>query len=86
MMATAVLERPHNIAYLYEYGKVLIELARYEEALTYAERIIDLDASDAHGFALKSAALVAQGQAAVAIPVALSGLDFNPGFTPLYGR
>ena len=85
LMATAVSERPHNIAYLYEYGKVLIELGRYDEALTYAERIIDLDASDAHGFALKSAALVAQGKPAVAIPVAVAGLDMNPGFTPLYG-
>lgn len=84
MMATAVWERPHNIAYLYEYGKVLIELGRHDQALTYAERIIDLDAADVHGFALKSAALVAQGRAAVAIPIAHSGLDLNPGFTTLY--
>ena len=84
IMEAAVMQRPHNIAYLYEYGKALIELARYEEALTYAERIIDLDAGDAQGFALKSAALVAGGQAALAIPVALSGLDLNPGFTALH--
>lgn len=83
-MATAVSQRPHNIAYLYEYGKVLIELGQYEEALLYAERIIDLDAKDARGFALKSAALVAQGQAGAAISIALSGLDLDPGFTPFY--
>ena len=84
MMATAVLERPHNIAYLYEYGKVLIELGRYDEALAFAERILDLDAGDAHGFALKSAALVTQGEPAEAIPIALAGLDLDPGFTLLY--
>lgn len=84
LMATAVRERPHNISYLYEYGKLLIELGRYDEALANAERIIAIDAGDAQGFALKSAALVAQGQPSVAIPIALSGLDLNPGFTSLY--
>ncbi len=84
IMATAVAARPQSIAYLYEYGKTLIELEQTEAALTVAERIINLDAKDAHGFALKSAALVAQGQPAVAIPTALSGLDLNPGFTAFY--
>ena len=84
LMATAVLERPRNSAYLYEYGIALIELGRSDEALTVAERIIDLDARDARGFALKSDALVAQGEPAAAIPVALSGLDLDPSFTALY--
>lgn len=84
MMATAVAERPQNIAYLYEYGKALIELGRIDEALSAAERMLDVDASDARGFALKAAALVAEEQASVAIPVALAGLDLNPSFSALY--
>ena len=84
LLAVAVAERPHNISYLYEYGIILIELGQYDKAYTIAEQIIDLNANDAHGFALKAAALVASDEPAVAIPFALSGLDLDPGFTALY--
>ncbi len=84
LLAQAVAERPNNIAYLYEHGRLLIELGRYNEAHDHGAAITELDARDARGFALKATALTWQGQASVAIPIALSGLELNPRFTPLY--
>ncbi|MCE2473127.1 MAG: tetratricopeptide repeat protein [Anaerolineae bacterium] len=84
LLAQAVAERPNNIAYLYEHGRLLIELGRYNEAHDHGAAITELNARDARGFALKATALTWQGQASVAIPIALSGLELNPRFTPLY--
>ena len=84
MLARAVDERPGNSAYLYEHGRLLIELGRYEAAHEHGAAITELDARDARGFALKAAALTWQGQPAVAIPIALSGLEVNPRFAPLH--
>ncbi len=83
-LARAVAERPRSIAYLYAHGSLLIELERYAEALELGASITELDARDERGFALQAAALTWQGQAALAIPIALSGLELNPRFTPLY--
>lgn len=83
-LAKAVAERPNNIAYLYEHGRLLIELGRYEEAHAHGAAITEMDARDPRGFALKATALTWQGQPSVAIPIALSGLELNPRFTPLY--
>ncbi len=84
LLARAVAQRPRNSAYLYEYGRVLIELGRYDEAQELGESITEIDARDARGFALKGAALTWQGQGAVAIPILLSGLEVNPRLTALY--
>ncbi len=84
LLAQAVAERPRNSAYLYEHGRLLIELGRYREAEAHGRSITELDARDPRGFALKAAALTWQGQPAVAIPIALSGLETNPRFTALY--
>ena len=83
-LARAVAERPRSIAYLYAHGGLLIELERYDEALKIGAAITDLDARDERGFALQAAALTWQGQPALAIPIALSGLELNPRYTPLY--
>ena len=84
LLAQAVAERPYNIAYLYEHGRLLIELGRYDEAHDHGAAITEIDARDARGFALKATALTWKGQPSVAIPIALSGLESNPRFTPLY--
>lgn len=84
LLAQAVAERPNNSNYLYEHGRLLIELGRFEAAEAQAAAITELDARDARGFALKATALTWAGQPAVAIPIALSGLEANPRFTPLY--
>lgn len=83
-LALAVAERPRSIAYLYAQGMLLIELDRYAEALELGAAITDLDARDERGFSLQAAALTWRGQPALAIPIALSGLELNPRFTPLH--
>ena len=83
-LARAVAERPRSIAFLYAHGGLLIELERYAEALELGAAITDLDARDERGFALQAAALTWQGQPALAIPIALSGLELNPRYTPLH--
>ncbi len=84
LLAAAVAERPNNVSYLYAQGMLLIELGRHEEALALGEAITDLDARDPHGFALQATALTWLGQPAIAIPIALSGLELHPRFTPLH--
>ena len=83
-LARAVAERPRSIAFLYAHGDLLIELERYDEALEIGAAITDLDARDERGFALQATALTWQGQPALAIPIALSGLELNPRYTPLH--
>lgn len=84
LLGKAVAERPENIAYLYEYGRLLIDIGRYEEAYDLGLRIVDLNARDVRGFALEASSLIWQGQPSSAIPIALSGLELNPRFTLLY--
>ena len=84
LLAQALDARPGHIPYLYEHGRLLIELGRHDEAEMQGRAITELDARDERGFALSAAALTWQGQPALAIPVALSGLEVNPRFTPLH--
>lgn len=84
LMEKVISERPDNPSYLYEYGALLIDIERYEEAYDLGAQIIDLNARDVRGFALEANALVWQGQHSAAIPIALSGLELNPRFSMLY--
>ena len=84
LLAQAAAERPQNISYLYELGRVLIELGRIEEARELGVNITALNAREPRGYALEAAALTWQSQPTLAIPIALSGLELNPRFTPLY--
>ena len=73
-----------NSAYLYEHGRLLIELGAVpSEAEAHGATITEQDARDVRGFALKAAALTWQGQPAIAIPIALSGLG---GESALFSR
>jgi len=80
----AVRAAPDNITYLYEYGQILIDLNDPDNAIQMADRIIELDATDVRGYALRTRALVWQGTPAAAIPVGLTGLELNPNFAPLH--
>jgi tetratricopeptide (TPR) repeat protein len=76
LMEQAVRLQPENINYLYEYGRLLIELDRSDEAANLGDQIIALDNSDPRGYALKANALVWNDPAA-AIPVAITGAELG---------
>lgn len=81
----AVEAQPENLGYLYEYGRALVELDRADEALAVADQMIKLaGGSDPRGYALRAKALVWEGDSAAAIPVAVTGLEINPDYAPLY--
>ena len=61
LLARAAAERPNDIAYLYEHGRVLIELGRYDEARALGDAITGIDARDVRGYALEAAALTWSG-------------------------
>ena len=84
LFEAAVKQRPDNVDYLYEYGQILIDLDRPQEAETVADRMIDLSPNDARGYALKTRALVWQSNPASAIAIGLTGIEIDPNFAPLY--
>ncbi len=82
--AHAVELQPNNVTYLYEYGKILIELERPEEAVPYADRAIQVAPDDVRGYALKARALM-WSDPTVAIPTAVTGIEIDPNYAPLHG-
>ena len=80
----ALDQQPDNIDYLYEYGVTLIELGDSAAAAEIGDRAIAAAPGDERAYALKARALMwsAPGNA---IPIAVSGLDYNPNFAPLHG-
>lgn len=79
----ALAQRPNEVDYLYEYGRVLIELDEYDLAAPIGDRAIAAAPDDARGYALKARALM-WSDPGNAIPVAVSGLDIDPNFAPLH--
>ena len=79
----AVIQRPNNIDYLYEYGKVLIESDNYELAGEVGDRARSAAKEDPRGYALKARTLMWSDPGS-AIPVAVSGLEQDPEFAPLH--
>ncbi len=79
----AIKQRPHNVAYLYEYGIILLEAGNDQKAAEIGDDAIAAAADDARGYALKARALMWRDPGA-AIPVAVSGLELNPDFAPLH--
>lgn len=81
--------RTDNVAYLYEYGMLLIDLdnssnSYAEQALAIAEQILQIDFNDPRGYALKARALVWNGNYTLAMQVAQTGLDISPQYSPLH--
>ncbi len=79
----AVGQRPDNIDYLYEYGRILIELDDYNQAAAIGDRAIAAAPKDPRGYALKARALMWSDPGA-AIPIAVSGLEHDADFAPLH--
>jgi tetratricopeptide (TPR) repeat protein len=83
LFALAHQQQPENVDYLYEYGRLLVELDRADEAIPLGDRMIELVPQDPRGYALKTKALVWVDHSSDAVPVALAGRDVNPNFAPL---
>jgi tetratricopeptide (TPR) repeat protein len=82
---TSVQLQPNNQGYLYEYGRMLIEMDRADEAIAVADRMIELaNGTDPRGYALKARGLVWEGDSAAAIPIAVTGLEIDSNYAPLY--
>lgn len=79
----AVQQRPDDIDYLYEYGKILIELDRYDDAVPIGDRAIQVAPDDVRGYALKARSLM-WSDPGTAIPTAVTGLEINPNYAPLH--
>jgi len=80
----AIALRPDSVDLMSEYGLLLIDLERYEEVVEWGEQAIATDGFDPRGYALKARGLVWQGNGSAAIPVALSGLNVDRQYAPLY--
>jgi tetratricopeptide (TPR) repeat protein len=89
LLRQAVNQQPQNVDYLYEYGRVLLELGNdvpgyYEEAVDIGDRAINANPNDPRGYALKTRALDLSGDPANAIPVGQAGLNVDRNFAPIY--
>lgn len=79
----ALVQRPDDVNYLYEYGILLIESERDSEALPFAERAIAVAPQDPRGYALKGRVLMWTDPSG-AIQSAIQGIDVSPTYAPLY--
>lgn len=89
LLLQAVNQQPQNVDYLYEYGRILLELGNdtpsyYSEAIEIGDRAISANRNDPRGYALKTRALDLSGDPANAIPVGQAGLNVDRNFAPLY--
>lgn len=81
--ALAVEMQPENVAYLYEYGKTLIEVNDIDGAVRIADRAIEVDPRDVRGYALKANAL-AYDDPTNALIYALQGQELDRDFAAVY--
>lgn len=78
----AVQQRPDDIDYLYEYGRLLLESDRLDEALEIGERAIEIAPNDPRGYVIKGRALM-YDDPAEAIQVTILGAEADPTYAPL---
>jgi len=85
----AVLQQPQNVDYMYEYGRVLLELGvdepgYYQDAIAIGDQAINANSNDPRGYVIKARAIDLNGDPANAVPIAQAGLQRDRNFSPLY--
>lgn len=75
--------RPDSVDYLYEYGRVLLELGRTTDAALIGDQAISAAPNDPRGYAIKANAL-RYDDPSTAIITANQGIERDPNFAPLY--
>jgi tetratricopeptide (TPR) repeat protein len=78
----AMQQEPEDVAYLYEYGRLLVENEQYDEALEMAERAIAEAPADPRGYALKARGLMWEDPEQAVI-TSLTGLEYGE-YAPIY--
>ncbi len=89
LLQRAAQQQPTNIDYLYEYGRVLIELGvdfpeLFPEAVMVGDQAISANPNDPRGYAIKARSLDLSGDSANAVPVGQAGLQVDRSYAPLY--
>ncbi len=89
LLRRAVVQQPRNVDYLYNYGRVLIELGvdddtLYAEAVQIGDQAMQANPNDPRGYAIKARAMDLNGDSANAVPVGQAGLQVDRNFAPLY--
>lgn len=79
----AVRLQPTNVAYLYEYGRTLIEMTETARASEVADLAIAANPNDVRGYALKANAL-AYSDPTNSLIYALQGQEIDQNFAPIY--
>ncbi|MCU0498673.1 MAG: tetratricopeptide repeat protein [Anaerolineae bacterium] len=79
----AIRQQPTNVSYLYEYGRILMELGFYSEASLVADQALAADPNDVRAYALKANSLV-WSDPGNAIPIAIQGRNLDPNFAPIH--
>lgn len=80
----ALAMNPEAVDWIYEYGLLLIDLENYPAAVAWGEKSIAIDSFNPLGYTLKARGLIWGGDAGAAIPVALTGLNVDGQFAPLF--
>jgi tetratricopeptide (TPR) repeat protein len=80
----ALAMNPEEVDWIYEYGLLLIDLENYPAAVEWGEKSIGIDSFNPLGYTLKARGLIWGGDAGAAIPIALTGLNVDGQFAPLY--
>jgi len=78
----AAKQQPDNPTYLYEYGMLLVDMERYEEASQLGDRVIEMVPDDPRGYALKASSLMWTNPTE-AIPIAINGIELGQPYAPL---
>lgn len=79
-----IAQRPNEVSYLYEFGRLQLDLGDSQRALDLALRCQEIDSRDPRGYALHADALVLAGDSAAAVSVALAGLAIAETYGPLH--
>lgn len=79
----AVTQQPQNPDYLYEYGMILIEMDRNDEAYDIGLMLTEMIPNDPRGYALAANA-IAYSNPTEAIQLALRGIELGGQFAPLH--
>ncbi len=80
----ALAMNPEAVDWIYEYGLLLIDLENYPAAVEWGDKAIASDSFNPLGYTLKARGLIWQGDAGAAIPIALTGLNVDGQFAPLF--